>query len=163
MTIYDVLNLANTTITKSKTTQCGSGTIFIDGICQLKNKSQGGGCLVATAAYGSEMSSQVQMLREIRDNKVMRTSFGQSFMESFNIFYYSFSPQISDYQRENPVFKEIVKIGITPMITTLSIMTLSHENSEIDVIFLGITSIGLILGMYVAAPTILIYKIKNKF
>ena len=46
------------------------------------------------------------------------TESGKSFMNSFNAFYYSFSPQIADYQRENPVFKEMIRIGITPMITT---------------------------------------------
>ena len=41
-------------------------------------------------------------------------------MTHFNEFYYSFSPIIADYERENPVFKEMVKIAITPMISSRS-------------------------------------------
>ena len=44
----------------------------------------GGGCLIATAAYGSELAPQVQMLREIRDNQLMNTEAGSAFMSSFN-------------------------------------------------------------------------------
>ena len=60
-----------------------------------------GGCLIATATYGSELAPQVQLLREIRDNTVLQTQSGTSFMTAFNQFYYSFSPAIADYEREN--------------------------------------------------------------
>ena len=42
-------------------------------------------------------------------------------METFNDVYYSFSPTIADYERENPYFKEAVKLAITPLISTLSL------------------------------------------
>ena len=76
----------------------------------LQNEEEGGGCLIATAAFGSEMAPQVQFLREIRDNTVMNTQSGTAFMTGFNQFYYSFSPYVADYERENPVFKEAVKV-----------------------------------------------------
>ena len=57
--------------------------------------TEGGGCLIATAAYGSEMAPQVQFLREIRDNTVLQTQSGTSFMTAFNSFYYTFSPTIA--------------------------------------------------------------------
>ena len=86
---------------------CGEGTVMKDGKC-VAEKSGGGGCLIATAAFGSEMAPQVQFLREIRDNTVMSTQSGTAFMTGFNHFYYSFSPYVADYERENPVFKEAV-------------------------------------------------------
>ena len=79
-------------------------------------ESPGGGCLIATAAFGSEMAPQIQFLREIRDNTVLRTESGTNFMASFNHFYYSFSPAIADYERENPAFKETVKLTLTPLL-----------------------------------------------
>jgi len=82
---------------------------------EIKNTEEGGGCLIATAAFGSELSSQVQFLREIRDSTVLQTESGTSFMAGFNQFYYSFSPAIADYERENPTFKEAVKITLTPL------------------------------------------------
>jgi len=118
-----------------------------------------GGCLIATATYGSELAPQVQFLREIRDNKVMSTGLGASFMTGFNQLYYSFSPTIADMERNNPVFKEIVKIGITPMISSLSIM--SAAESEQEILGYGIGVILLNIGMYFVAPAMLIYKIKK--
>ena len=81
------------------------GTVLISNLSIPDVKSsEGGGCLIATAAYGSEMAPQVQLLREIRDNTVLQTQSGTSFMTAFNTFYYTFSPAIADYERENPVF-----------------------------------------------------------
>ena len=113
----------------------------------------GGGCLIATAAYGTELAPQVQLLRELRDNTVMSTVYGTSFMTGFNQFYYSFSPTIADMERENPLFQEAVRAFITPMISTLSILTLAEEGNEFEVFGLGASVIALNLGMYIAVPT----------
>ena len=113
--------------------------------------SEGGGCLIATATYGSEMAPQVQLLREIRDNQLMNTESGVSFMTGFNSLYYSFSPHIADMERESPLFKEIVKIGITPLLSTLSLM--SYAETESEVLGYGIGVVLMNLGMYVAATS----------
>jgi len=122
---------------------------------------EGGGCLIATATYGSEMASQVQLLREIRDNQLMSTESGISFMAGFNQFYYSFSPHIADMERENPAFKELVKIGITPLLSSLSIM--SHAESDSEVLGYGIGVILMNIGMYFVTPAAMIYKVKKIF
>ncbi|MBT8242810.1 MAG: hypothetical protein HKP34_03750 [Nitrosopumilus sp.] len=122
--------------------------------------SQGGGCLIATAAYGSEMAPQVQLLREIRDNQLLNTNSGVSFMTGFNSLYYSFSPYIADMERQSPVFKEMVKIGITPLLSSLSVMQYAETDSE--VVTYGIGVILMNLGMYVGVPAMLLYQIKNK-
>ncbi len=119
----------------------------------------GGGCLIATATFGSELVPQVQFLREIRDNQLMNTVSGVSFMTGFNQLYYSFSPYIADLERENLVFKEMVKIGITPMLSTLSIMSLAESESE--VLGYGIGVIMLNVGMYFVAPIVVIYRIRK--
>ena len=93
-----------------------------------------GGCRIATATYGSELAPQVQMLREIRDNSLLQTQSGSVFMESFNQFYYSFSPAIADLERENPVFKEAVKLTITPLLSSLSILNYVDMDSEVEVL-----------------------------
>ena len=131
-------------------------------LTQQPSGQQNGGCLIATATYGSELAPQVQFLREVRDNTVLSTASGTSFMTAFNSFYYSFSPTIADWERQNPVFKEAVKISITPLLSTLSIMILAEDSSEVQVLGLGISVIALNIAMYFVAPTIVIYKIKSK-
>ncbi len=139
---------------------CGSGTIMKNGKCVVDDSSNGGGCLIATATYGSEMATQVQQLRELRDNQLMNTNSGKSFMDSFNYFYYSFSPTIADLERENPLFKEAVKLFITPMISSLSVM--SYAESDSEVLGLGIGIILMNLGMYLGVPAIVIIGIRKR-
>ncbi len=101
------------------------------------------------------------MLREIRDNQLMNTESGSAFMTSFNELYYTFSPIIADYERENPLFKEAVKLGLTPMLSTLAIM--ENAESESEVLGLGLSVIALNLGMYLGIPAIIVIGIKRKF
>jgi len=121
-----------------------------------------GGCLIATAAFGSEMAPQVQFLREIRDNTVLQTESGTSFMTGFNQFYYSFSPAIADYERENPAFKEAVKIALTPLLTSLTLLQYVDIDSESEMLGYGISIILLNIGMYFVAPAVLIMKVKKR-
>jgi len=120
----------------------------------------GGGCLIATATYGSELAPQVQQLRELRDNQLLQTESGTAFMGMFNDIYYSFSPTIADMEREHPLFKETVKIAITPMISSLSLM--ENANSESEVLSIGISVIVLNLGMYLGVPAIVIVGIRKR-
>ena len=121
----------------------------------------GGGCLIATATYGSELAPQVQQLRELRDNTLLQTESGSAFMIGFNEFYYSFSPTVADLERQNPVFKEAVKLGITPLITSLSILNYVDIDSEVEVLGYGISLILLNVGMYFIAPAVVIHKIRK--
>ena len=122
----------------------------------------GGGCLIATAAFGSELSPQVQFLREIRDNTVLQTESGTSFMAGFNQFYYSFSPTVADYERENPTFKEAVKLTLTPLLTSLTLLHYADIDSESEMLGYGIGVILLNIGMYFVAPAVLIMTIKKR-
>ena len=122
---------------------------------------KGGGCLIATAAYGSELAPQVQQLREVRDNHLLQTNLGSDFMNSFNHFYYFFSPTVADYMRENSVFKEATKAGITPLITSLLILNHVDIDSEMEVLGYGISLIILNIGMYVGIPVSAIILVRK--
>ena len=121
----------------------------------------GGGCLIATATFGSEMAPQVQFLREIRDNTVLQTESGSTFMTGFNQFYYSFSPAIADYERENPAFKDTVKLALTPLLTSLTLLQYADIDSESEMLGYGIGIILLNIGMYFVAPAVLVMKIRK--
>jgi hypothetical protein len=122
----------------------------------------GGGCLIATAAFGSELSPQVQFLREIRDNTILQTESGTSFMAGFNQFYYSFSPTIADYERENPAFKEAVKLTLTPLLASLTLLQYADIDSESEMLGYGIGVILLNIGMYFVAPAVLIMTVRKR-
>lgn len=126
-----------------------------------ESTSEGGGCLIATAAFGSELAPQVQLLREIRDSKVINTDSGAAFMTGFNHLYYSFSPAIADLQRQNPLFKDAVKLAITPMLSSLSLLNYAEIDSEYDILGYGLAIIVLNIGMYVVAPAIVICRIRR--
>ena len=129
---------------------------------QADEEKKKGGCLIATAAFGSEMAPQVQFLRELRDNTVLQTESGSAFMTGFNQFYYSFSPAIADYERENPAFKEAVKITLTPLLTSLTLLQYADIDSESEMLGYGIGIILLNIGMYFVAPAVLIMKIRKR-
>ena len=120
---------------------------------------EGGGCLIATATYGSELAPQVQQLREVRDNVVLNTESGVAFMSAFNQLYYSFSPTVADFERENSVFREVMKVGLTPLLSTLSIFNHVEIDSEQDMLTYGISIISLNLGIYIGIPAFAILKI----
>ena len=116
---YDVCVQESFTINEPVTLSDDEATKAEQVVSNEQSTEEGGGCLIATATYGSEMSQQVQQLRELRDNQLLQTESGTAFMGTFNDIYYSFSPTIADMERESPMFKEIVKLTITPMISSL--------------------------------------------
>jgi hypothetical protein len=119
------------------------------------------GCLIATATFGSDMAHQVQQLREIRENILFRTNSGTAFMLTFNSIYYTFSPTIANWENQNQHFKEIVKITITPLLSSLSILTLADIDSEPKMITYGIGIILLNIGMYFVAPAFVVLRLKK--
>jgi hypothetical protein len=83
-------------------------------------------------------------------------------MTGFNQFYYSFSPVIADYERENPVFKETVKLALTPMLTSLTLLQFTDIDSESEMLGYGIGVILLNIGMYFVAPAALIMAVRKR-
>jgi hypothetical protein len=126
------------------------------------DKYNGGGCLIATTAFGSELAPQVQLLREIRDNTILQTKSGSAFMTGFNQLYYSFSPTIADYERDNIIFKEAVKLTLIPLLTSLTLLQYTDIDSESEMLGYGISIILLNIGMYFVAPAVLVTKIRKR-
>ena len=110
------------------------------------------GCLIATAAYGTELAPQVQALREYRDGTLLATGSGSAFMSSFSAAYYAFSPHVADLEREHPALRQAVAAMIAPMLYSLQVATEADPASEESVLAYGILAIGLVAGMYVVAP-----------
>jgi len=160
-----IVAIQNQEIIAHKSTEEQSGEIIVNGNCvsSFSTGPEGGGCLIATAAFGSELAPQVQQLRELRDNKLLQTNSGLAFMSGFNQFYYLFSPTIADWERESPIFKEAVKLTITPLLTSLSLLNYVELDSEESVLGYGISLILLNVGMYVGIPASVVVGIRKKF
>jgi hypothetical protein len=122
----------------------------------------GGGCLIATAAHGTELAPQVQHLRELRDGVLLNTKTGTTFMAGFNEFYYSFSPIVADWERQSPLFRDVVRITLTPMLSTLSILNHIDIDSESKMLGYGLGIILLNAGLYLVAPAFLVMIIQSK-
>ena len=108
---------------------CGPGTALDeDGVCQIVEgdtrespASGGGGCLVATAAYGTELAPQVQALRELRDTAVRGTDSGAALVDLLSGAYYTFSPAVADLERQSPALRQAVLAALTPIIAPLAL------------------------------------------
>ncbi len=109
------------------------------------------GCLIATATYGSTVASEVQFLREYRDNIIMKTFSGREFMKVFNFWYYSFSPRIANFERGCEPIRIIAQYVFYPLLVILQIairfhylLTFNHEIAAITAGFVTSSLIGLI-------------------
>ena len=71
-----------------------------------------GGCFIATAAYGTPMTEQIQTLREFRDEYLLINTIGQAFVD----FYYRVSPPIAEFITEHPTLKPTVRTGLMPAV-----------------------------------------------
>ncbi len=89
-------------------------------------------CIIATVAFGSEFSPEVQFLREFRDAKVMSTFAGRMFMVSFNTMYYSFSPQIASFVASQSFARSIVRVLILPLVAALRLAALVFDFAALD-------------------------------
>ena len=118
------------------------------------NGTQKSGCLIATAAFESEMAPQVQELRNFRDGLALKTVAGANFMNVFNGWYYSFSPSIADYEREQNWLKGLVRVAVYPLLGILSLSTSVFHvlsfNGEAAIVGAGLTASSLIGLLYFA-------------
>lgn len=80
--------------------------------------SRSGGCFIATAAYGTAMAKEIQILREFRDEYLLTNALGQAFVD----FYCRISPPIADFIVEHPGLKPIVRAGLMPIVAMCSIV-----------------------------------------
>jgi ribosomal protein L21E len=75
------------------------------------------GCFIATAAYGTAMAEEVQILREFRDKYLLTNPIGEGLVN----FYYKVSPPIAEFMTEHSSMKLIVRAGLVPAVLMSSI------------------------------------------
>jgi len=116
-------------------------------------------CIIATATYGSEFTPEVQFLRGFRDNRVLATTAGAEFMNVFNAWYYSFSPQIANWLASTPPAREVAKLLLAPLLAILHLSEISYTalafTPEVAVTLAGVVASSLI-GMIYLGPVLAI-------
>lgn len=118
------------------------------------------GCLIATAAFGSELTPQVQFLRDFRDQRILSTAAGSSFMNVFNSWYYSFSPQVADYEREQPWLQATIKTAVYPLLGILHVAEKGYglSDGEEGSVLAGFATSSLIGMVYLSPAAVAIRK-----
>ncbi|MBC7113648.1 MAG: IPT/TIG domain-containing protein, partial [Candidatus Methanomethyliales bacterium] len=115
----------------------------------------GSRCIIATATYGSESAPQVQLLRDFRDNIVLKTFAGSSFMAVFNAWYYSWSPPVASAIEPDPLLKAITRAVLQPLLNILQTATATFSlftfNAELGIVVVG-GIISALIGLTYFAP-----------
>ena len=115
----------------------------------------GVGCLIATATYGSELTPQVSFLRSFRDTQIMESKAGRSFMNAFNAWYYSFSPNIALWINNHEPSKPPIRGALTPLLSILTVTAYLYEvfnvNPEAAALISGLTA-SLLIGVVYLSP-----------
>jgi outer membrane protein assembly factor BamB len=112
-------------------------------------------CVIATAAYGSELDPHVRYLREFRDGLVLHTASGRQFMTAFNQWYYSFSPQLAWVVSQNEGLRMATKAALYPLFGILYASSVVYTslafNPELAVVVAGLTA-SFLIGMAYFCP-----------
>ncbi|MEM2370892.1 MAG: PGF-pre-PGF domain-containing protein [Candidatus Bathyarchaeia archaeon] len=130
-------------------------------------KPKPGPCLIATAAFGTELDPHVQHLRGFRDRIVLRTFAGSSFMRVFNAWYYSWSPYVASAMQAYEPLRQAVKYALYPLISILHTSEALYEalsfSPEAGVVAAGIIASLLIGLVYFAPPSIAIMRLTGRW
>ncbi|MEM4250992.1 MAG: CFI-box-CTERM domain-containing protein [Candidatus Bathyarchaeia archaeon] len=170
------IGTATLTITAAASAPAGSGTMTITGTSGTKTKvivatltisSRGGAaCVIATAAYGSELAPEVYFLRLFRDQSVQSTFAGNQFMKVFNAWYYSFSPTVAEHVKNNLMLRNIVKAVIYPLIGSLYLAQWTYTTlsfaPELAVVAAGLVASSLIGAIYFTPAALLALEIARR-
>jgi hypothetical protein len=102
---------------------------FADTTPLIQKQQQKKGCFIATAAMGSELHPHVQILREYRDNVLLKSPHRKQFEKMLDV-YYSFSPEIAESMKQHKSFSHVMKyIVVYPVVLSLKILVKIFGNS----------------------------------
>jgi hypothetical protein len=110
--------------------------------------SDGGGCFIATAAYGSYLDSHVDTLRSFRDQYLETNPLGSAFVS----LYYKVSPPMADFIEKHPALKPIVRAELMPAVA-MSSVALNTTLAEKAVILIAIALFAAVLIMWLRRRT----------
>jgi len=100
------------------------------------------GCFIATAAYGTPMAQEIEILREFRDEYLLTNPVGKGLVD----FYYRVSPPMAEFITEHPSLKPIVRAGLVPAVA-MSIVAVNTTLAEKAAI-IGLVVVSVALAVW---------------
>jgi hypothetical protein len=98
----------------------------------ISTRGKGWGCFIATAAYGSPIEPEVELLRRFRNDVLLRTRAGAAFFERFYRHYYAFSPAIAEAMRADPEMAATIRFALVEPITHFLDLVLRQPDAPLD-------------------------------
>jgi M6 family metalloprotease-like protein len=119
-------------------------------------------CIIATVTFGSEATPEVQFLRSFRDHLVLSTHAGSAFMNAFNLWYYSFSPQVADFIVVHDAVRSPLRAVLYPLLSILEFSSATYSafqsTPELAITIAGIVASGLIGLVYLTPVSLLLVR-----
>lgn len=164
---------------------CGGGRIFGQGAFQVvpttpvttpvttpattpAPQPSPGRCVIATAAYGSEMAPDVVYMRYVRDNLIGSSPIGRTLVAAFNVFYYSWSPSVASVIAGNEPLQAIFRVVLLPLIgivhiTALLFTTMTYLAGSRDLasVVAFLVAAAMAVAVYVAFPVLVALEIRQ--
>ena len=118
-----------------------STTIIMNGDYSITaNFGKPGFCFIATAAYGTPMAEDIQVLREFRDEYLLTNPIGAALVE----LYYRASPPLAHFITEHPSLRPAVRAGLLPAVALSAVaVNTTLDGKAIVVILLVLVSAAL--------------------
>ena len=134
----DVCTIAD--VNAAATNIAMNGCYDITASFEENSPSPAGGCFIATAAYGTPMAEEIQILRDFRDEYLLTNPVGQTLVD----LYYRNSPPIAEFITEHPSLKPIVRAGLLPAVAMSTIAVNATLTENIAIIgLLALVSVAL--------------------
>jgi VCBS repeat-containing protein len=123
-------------------------------------------CIIATAAYSSEMAPYVVYMRYVRDELIGSTPTGITLVRSFDAFYYSWSPLLAEAIAGNGLFRGVFRILLLPLVTIVHATALTFTavanltgNADIASAVAFLAAALMAVGTYVVLPLLAVARL----
>lgn len=110
----------------------------------VTDESDGGGCFIATAAFGSYENRYVKSLRSFRDTHLLTNNLGAEFVD----LYYQYSPPLAAKIESNEFLKSAARVAIYPMVGFASIVDMAGWSG----VFVLILALFVGFGIFLLLP-----------
>jgi len=101
-------------------------------------------CFIATAAYGTPMAEQVDVLRDFRNQYLITNPVGEALVE----FYYKVSPPMAEFITKHPALKPVVRAALVPAVAASRVAVNTTFPQKVAILAsLGLLSVSVALWL----------------